>query len=58
MHGVAVLQRRVSRARLLAVVAQIPRCEVVMEACGGAHYWARAIRCVFHAIVNAVSTGW
>ncbi len=24
-HGVAVLQRRVSRAQLLAVIAQIPR---------------------------------
>jgi hypothetical protein len=44
IHGAVVLQRRVSRAQLLAVVAQIPRCRVVMEACGGAHYWAREIR--------------
>jgi transposase len=48
IHGVAVLQRRVTRAQLLAVVAQIPRCRVVMEACGGAHYWAREIRAVGH----------
>ncbi len=48
IHGVAVLQRRVSRAQLLAVVAQIPRCRVVMEACGGAHYWAREIRALGH----------
>jgi transposase len=47
-HGVAVLQRRVSRAQLLAVIAQIPRCRVAMEACGGAHHWAREIRALGH----------
>ena len=43
-----VLQRRVSRAQLLAVIAQIPRCRVAMEACGGAHHWAREIRALGH----------
>ena len=47
-HGVAVLQRRVSRSQLLAVIAQIPRCRVAMEACGGAHHWAREIRALGH----------
>jgi transposase len=48
IHGAVVLQRRVSRAQLLAVVAQIPHCRVVMEACGGAHYWAREIQALGH----------
>lgn len=53
LHGVdasgeMVLQRRVSRVQLLAAVAQIPRCRVAMEACGGAHHWARAIRALGH----------
>jgi transposase len=48
IHGVVVLQRRVSRAQLLGIVAQIPRCRVVMEACGGAHHWARQIRALGH----------
>jgi transposase len=46
--GVGVLQRRVSRPQLLAVIAQIPRCRVAMEACGGAHHWAREIRALGH----------
>lgn len=49
-RGVAVLQRQVRRAHLLRVVAQIPRCRVVMEACGGAHYWARQIRRLGHEV--------
>jgi transposase len=49
-HGVAVLQRRVSRAQLLATIMQIPRCRVVMEACGGAHHWAREFRALGHEI--------
>lgn len=47
-HGMPVLQRRVNRAQLLAVMAQIPRCRVAMEACGGAHHWAREIRALGH----------
>lgn len=47
-RGATVLQRQVRRAQLLTVLAQIPRCEVVMEACGGAHHWARQIRALGH----------
>ena len=55
LHGVdargeCVLSRRVTRKRLLAVVAQLPRCLVVMEACGGAHYWAREIKQLGHEL--------
>jgi len=47
-RGTTVLQRRVRRGQLLGVLAQIPRCEVVMEACGGAHHWARQVRLLGH----------
>ena len=45
--------------------ANLPPCTVAMEACSSAHFWARTLsslghhpKCVFHAIVNRVSTGW
>lgn len=39
--GAVVLRRSVSRAKLSAVVAQLPPCLIGMEACSGAHEWAR-----------------
>ena len=40
-RGVVVLRKTVSRARLTAVVAQLPPCVIGLEACSGAHEWAR-----------------
>jgi transposase len=41
-HGKAVLVRpSVPRARLHQLVAALPPCTVGMEACSGAHHWAR-----------------
>jgi transposase len=42
-HGKVVLHKRMSREQLLPFVANLPPCLVGLEACGGAHYWARAI---------------
>lgn len=42
-HGRTVLRQNVSRAKLLATLAQQPRCMVGMEACSGAHHWAREL---------------
>jgi transposase len=39
--GKSVLQRAVRRAQLMKTMAQLPPCLIGMEACGGAHYWAR-----------------
>ena len=39
--GEVVLRRTVSRAKLPELVAQLPRCLIGMEACTGAHDWAR-----------------
>jgi len=40
-QGAVVLRKTVSRARLAAVVAQLPPCVIGLEACSGAHEWAR-----------------
>src|ERR1700730_17793294 len=37
------VQRQLGRRQLLPFVAQLEPCLVAMEACGGAHYWAREI---------------
>ena len=47
-HGKVVLKKTVARARLLECFANLPRCVVGMEACSGAHHWARALRDLGH----------
>jgi transposase len=49
-EGRAVLSRKLTRARLSAVVAQLPACTIAMEACGSAHHWARLFRTFGHAV--------
>jgi len=51
LHGVdrsgrPAWRRRLSRARWLAALTEVlePGCEVGMEACAGAHHWARELR--------------
>jgi transposase len=48
VHGVdgqgrTIVQRQLRRRQLMPFVAQLQPCPVAMEACGGAHYWAREI---------------
>ena len=47
-HGKTVLRKTVRRARLLELFAQLPPCVVGMEACSGAHHWARELRKLGH----------
>lgn len=42
--GRPMLSKKLTRTRLLDVVARLPVCTIAMEACGSAHYWARAFR--------------
>ena len=50
-HGKAVLVRpSVQRARLHQLVSALPPCTIAMEACSGAHHWAR----LFAQTVSAV----
>lgn len=48
--GAVAFRRKLSRDRFLAFLAEQPRCVVAMEACGGAHHWARAIRDMGHEV--------
>jgi transposase len=55
LHGVGrdgkvVLRRELRRRQLLVFLAQTPPCLVGMEACGGAHYWAREIAKLGHEV--------
>lgn len=40
-RGGMVFSRKLSRGKLLDFFAKQPACLVAMEACGGAHHWAR-----------------
>jgi transposase len=56
VHGVddsgkAVLVKpKVSREHLLALIVQLPPCVIGMEACSGAHHWARQFRAHGHTV--------
>jgi transposase len=48
--GVVIFRRQIRRVKLLEFFASQPRCVVAMEACGGAHYWAREITKLGHEV--------
>ncbi|HEX6705309.1 MAG TPA: IS110 family transposase [Albitalea sp.] len=41
-------RRKLTRAKFLEFFAKVPAARVVMEACGGAHHWARCLRGLGH----------
>lgn len=49
-NGAVVLRKKLRRDQLLAFFAELPRCVVAMEACGGAHHWGRAIGRLGHEV--------
>ena len=46
--GRCVFSQQLSRAKLAAFMANQPPCLIGMEACGGAHYWARRFGALGH----------
>lgn len=55
LHGVddrgrTVLQKTVTRTRLLETIATLSPCTIGMEACGGAHHWAREFEKMGHTV--------
>jgi len=48
--GTVVLRKTVSRARLVALVAEQPPCLIGLEACSGAHEWARRFQHCGHTV--------
>lgn len=47
-HGKVVVRKTLSRAKLLAYVAQLPVCTIGKEACSGTHHWARQCQALGH----------
>ncbi len=48
--GRGVFSKRLSRAKVLTFFADQPRCTVALEACGGAHHWARELMALGHEV--------
>ena len=42
-RGRTIFSKRISRGKLLDFFAAQPSCTVALEACGGAHHWARQL---------------
>ncbi|HEU4655411.1 MAG TPA: IS110 family transposase [Steroidobacteraceae bacterium] len=49
-RGVAKLRKQVKRSQLLLLLSRLAPCIVAMEACGGAHDWARKIEALGHEV--------
>ena len=47
-EGCPVFRKTLSRGKLLSFLTRQPPCEIVMEACGGSHYWGREIITLGH----------
>ena len=56
LHGVneagavGLKQPKVARAKLNALVASLPPCTIGIEACSGAHHWARQFQAHGHTV--------
>jgi transposase len=55
VHGVdyqdkVVLRKQLRRNQMLSFFAALPPCLIGMEACGGAHYWARELQKLGHTV--------
>lgn len=48
--GAVIFRRQLRRDKVLAFFARQPACLVAMEACAGAHYWAREIGRLGHEV--------
>lgn len=49
-RGNRVVRKRLKRKQVLVFFAQLPACVVGMEACAGAHYWARKLQGQGHTV--------
>ena len=48
--GTVLFRKKLSRAQFQRFISEHPRCLVAMEACGGAHYWAREMERAGHEV--------
>ena len=49
-RGRVIFSRRINRGKLLDFFAAQPNCTVALEACGGAHHWARQLAQLGHEV--------
>ncbi|CAG9179549.1 hypothetical protein LMG23994_04196 [Cupriavidus pinatubonensis] len=49
-HGKNVLKKQLKRDQVLTFFANLPACLIGMEACGGAHHWARKLQALGHTV--------
>ena len=55
VHGVAIdgtvtVKRQLRRSEVIRFFDKLPRCRVGLEACGGAHFWARELTALCHDV--------
>lgn len=50
VHGKEIKRKVLKRGKLAAYVANLPPCLIGMEACAGAHYWARRFEAIGHEV--------
>jgi len=50
-RGRIVLRKQLRRGQLAGFIARLAPCEVAMEACGGAQFWARRFQALGHRVV-------
>jgi transposase len=49
-RGKAMLRKKLRRDQLMPFLANLPPCLIGMEACGGAHHWARKLQQLGHTV--------
>ena len=49
-RGKAVLRKQLKRSEMLKFFANLPPCLIGMEACAGAHHWARKLTELGHEV--------
>ena len=47
-NGQTIIRRKLARGKVLSFFANLPPCVVGLEACGGAHHWARELTKLGH----------
>lgn len=49
-HGKALLKKQLRRDQMASFFVNLPPCLIGMEACGGAHHWARKLQTMGHTV--------
>ena len=49
-HGKVVLRKQLKRGQMAEFFVNLPACQIGLEACGSAHYWARRLQAFGHTV--------